>query len=241
MANSPIANSSAIATLKALMQTANINSYRALAQRANVSRWQIQQLRAGNAEKMRIETLRQIAAALEIEWVELVRAFTTSQASATGEARNKETGENLSQLNKSSGHQVQQESAKTHATDLHPESLSLGPPSVDTLSADTIQLEALQTLETWLTQWPTISKRAHEKGEALSAAKILPFIRPVEQLMREWHVEPIAAVDEQIPYDPQYHQLTKGSAKVGDIVQVSHVGYLHQGRLLHRAKVKPIC
>ena len=103
-----------------------------------------------------------------------------------------------------------------------------------------LQTDALQTIETWLVQWPTIAKRAVEKGDALSAAKILPFLRPVEALMREWDVQPIATIDSQIPYDPQYHQLTQGNANPGDLVHVTHAGQTHRCKLLHRAKVKPM-
>ena len=58
--------------------------------------------------------------------------------------------------------------------------------------------------------------------------------------MEEWNVEPIATIDEQLPYDPTYHQLTKGVANPGDLVQVTHTGQTHHKNLLHRAKVKPI-
>ena len=120
----------------------------------------------------------------------------------------------------------------------NPESLEL-PESPESNETPQYQSAALQTLETWLVQWPTIAKRAQD-NPALAAAKILPFVRPVEQLMQAWNVEPIAAVDEQIAYDPQYHQLVKGLAEPGDLVQVTHTGQLHQGNLLHRAKVKSI-
>ncbi len=113
-------------------------------------------------------------------------------------------------------------------------------PDTNASPALQLQSDALQTLETWLVQWPTIAKRAQEKGEALPAAKILPFVRPVETLMQEWGIAPIATVDEQVPYDPQYHQLTKGMANPGDWVQVTHTGQTHAGKMLHRAKVKPI-
>ncbi|MEL7223549.1 MAG: helix-turn-helix transcriptional regulator [Cyanobacteria bacterium J06576_12] len=110
----------------------------------------------------------------------------------------------------------------------------------NSLSSDSeLQQAALQTLETWLTQWPTIAKRAQENPN-LSAIKLLPFIRPVEQLMTEWNVAPIAPIDEQLPYNPTLHQLTKGTATPGDLVQVTHTGQTYDGKLLHRAKVKPV-
>ncbi|MEL6352805.1 MAG: helix-turn-helix transcriptional regulator [Cyanobacteria bacterium J06627_28] len=187
-------------TLQALMQAAQVQSYRALAINADVSRWQIQQLRTGNGHKMRLATLTQLAEALKIPFIDFLQAFQLApQTQTTSDADSRQ------------------------------------------LIAQTIdeQTAALQTLETWLVQWPTIAKRASEKGDALPAAKILPFIRPVEALMSEWDVEPIAVIDSQIPFDPQYHQLTQGFAQPGDLVHVTHTGQLHRGKLLHRARVKP--
>ncbi|MGC1308489.1 MAG: helix-turn-helix transcriptional regulator [Phormidesmis sp.] len=179
-------------TLKALMQQANIASYRALAQTANVSRWQIQQLRGGKVEQMRVAVLAQVAEALQISLAEILRQF---------------------------GRSLGSEDPVDHA--------------------DRIKTDALQVLETWLVQWPTIVKRAEDKGEALPAVKILPFVRPVALLMREWQVEAIAPVDAQIPYDPRLHQLIDGNmAEAGALVRVTHSGCLYQGKLLHRAKVK---
>ena len=125
------------------------------------------------------------------------------------------------------------DSAATPA-DKTPQPTQLPAPST---TAETVQSEALQTLETWLIQWPTIAKRAQDRPD-LPAAKLIPFIRPVEQLMHEWGVEPIATVDAQIPFNPQKHQLTQGTANPGDLVTVTHTGHTQNGKLLHRAKVK---
>mgnify|MGYP001793722398 CR=1 FL=1 len=197
-------------TLQTLMQTANLKSYRALAQQADVSRWQIQQLRSGNIEKMRVDALEKIGKALDISLTELLERFLPQSVAAQSNTKLKKTQNHLSQQSPTPPH-----------------------------NELAVQTDALQTLETWLTQWPTISKRAQANPE-LSATKLLPFIRPVEELMSEWHVEPIATIDEQIPYDPTHHQLTKGNAKPGELVQVTHTGFTHNGKLLHRAKVKPI-
>jgi hypothetical protein len=89
-------------------------------------------------------------------------------------------------------------------------------------------------------QWPTLAKRAQERGDALSAVKLLPFVRPVEQLMAEWGVEAIAPIDAEVSYDPQFHELSRGTATVGEQVKVTHSGSRYQGKLLHRVKVKPL-
>lgn len=195
------------------MQTVEIKSYRALAAKAGVSRWQIQQLRTGNIESMRVSALRSIGNALNLSLTRLLQDFSEdfSEDSSAGPSPSLSPTPSMS-----------------------PTAL---PTAADT--AHTVQAQALQTLETWLTQWPTIAKRAQAHPD-LAAAKLLPFIRPVEQLIQEWGVDPIATIDEQVPYDPTRHQLTKGTAQPGDRVQVTHTGHTHHGKLLHRAKVKPL-
>jgi len=189
--------------LKALMQAANIPTYRALSDKAGISRWQLRQLRSGNIQNMRLSTLTQLAIALGTSLPTLLQTFLPAAFPAAANS-------------------------------------SAAIPSAACSPAAQLQSNALQTLETWLVQWPTIAKRAQEKGDALPAAKILPYVRPVEMLMQDWGIAPIATLDEQIPYDPQYHQLTKGMASPGDLVQVTHTGQTQAGKLLHRAKVKPI-
>ena len=200
--------------LRSLMQRADIPSYRALAAEAQVSRWQVQQLRTGNVRKMRVAIVAQLAEALNISISELLSEF--------------DVGHTFSESSQLAGLQqeyqrLQQKMAQQQET-----------------ARQQLQAEALQTLETWLVQWPTIIKRAQEKGDALPAVKILPFVRPVEQLMAEWGVAAIAPIDAQVPYDPQIHQLTGGTAAPGDVVRVANSGYFHQKKLLHRSTVKPI-
>ena len=43
-----------------------------------------------------------------------------------------------------------------------------------------------------------------------------------------------------MPYDPQYHQIIKGTAQVGELVKVRYVGYKQEDKLLHKAKVSPV-
>jgi molecular chaperone GrpE (heat shock protein) len=74
----------------------------------------------------------------------------------------------------------------------------------------------------------------------LAAVKLLPLVRPIEQLLQKWEVEEIAPVGAEVAYDPQLHQLLEGTAQPGEKVKVRYTGY-HQGdKLLYRAKVSPI-
>jgi hypothetical protein len=92
-------------------------------------------------------------------------------------------------------------------------------------------------------QWPTAARAAQQvpiSGPALPAARLLPLVRPVEQLLQQWGVEALAPVGEQVPYDPHRHQLMEGSAEPGEPVLVRYTGYRQGDKLLFRAKVSPL-
>ncbi len=209
--------------LRSLMQRADIPSYRALAAQAQVSRWQVQQLRTGNnIAKMRVAVVTQLADALNISIGELLSKFGLGHTASDSPSQLAQLQQEYQRLQQEY-QRLQQEMAQQQE-----------------MARSQFQTEALQTLETWLVQWPTITKRAQEKGDTLAAVKILPFVRPVERLMAEWGVEAIAPIDAQVPYDPQIHQLTSGTANPGNLIQVTHSGHRHQSNLLHRSKVKPL-
>lgn len=101
------------------------------------------------------------------------------------------------------------------------------------------QRSTLQSIESWLLQFPTAAYAAQQNPQ-LPAVRLLPLIRPIEQLVKDWGVEAIAAVGEEMPFDPQLHQLMEGSANLGDRVRIRYAGYRQGDRLLHRAKVSPV-
>jgi molecular chaperone GrpE (heat shock protein) len=100
------------------------------------------------------------------------------------------------------------------------------------------QQSSLQILESWLLQWPTVVEKV-KQNPRLAAVKILPLLRPVEQLMQQWNVEAIAPVGAEVPFDPQLHQLMDGSVQDGELVKVRYAGYRQGNKLLYRAKVSP--
>ncbi|MFB8787412.1 MAG: helix-turn-helix domain-containing protein [Potamolinea sp.] len=108
----------------------------------------------------------------------------------------------------------------------------------ETLMQEFQQL-SLQVLESWMMQWPTAAYAA-QQNQQLPAVKLLPLVRPVEQLLEEWGVEKIASVGSEIPYDPQLHQLMESTAQPGDLVRVRYTGYRQGEKLLYRAKVSLI-
>ena len=239
--------------LRALMQQADIKSYRALAAIADVSRWQIQQLRVGKAQEMRVASLIKLSTALKVSLSELLSQFgvdsvEVAQPEQTGvkQANSKSTGSKSTGSESTESESIESESIDSKSTE--PESTASLRREYQRLqqqmaqqretARSQFQTDALRTLETWLVQWPTIAKRAKDRGAELPAEKILPFIRPVEALMAQWGVEAIAPIDAQVPYDPQVHQLMGATANPGDSVTITHSGATYQGKLLHRAKAK---
>ena len=203
--------------LKELMSSVGLKSYRALAREAGVSLWQIEQLRSGRGDRMRLSVLSRLAGALDVSLSSLLQLFELLQGGG-GE------GESARQLET-----LRQEYARLQeALETRVE-----------LGRSQVKDEALQTLESWLVQWPTIARRAAE-NEGLKAVKVLPFVRPVEALVEQWGVVAIAPVDAEVDYDPQMHQLAGGTTAVGEKVRVTHSGCLYNGKLLHRAKVKVV-
>lgn len=211
-------------TLKALMQQANIPSFRALATQAKVSEWQVKQLRAGNVQVMRLAVLMKLADTLQLTLMEFLQAF----------------GEASGEIQRSATDAVVGTAEETQKLTQEYQRLQAQMRQQTESARSQLKSDALQTLETWLVQWPTIAKRAQDKGDALAAVKVLPFVKPVEKLMGEWGVDAIAPVDAQVAYDPQLHQLVGGIAEPGATVQVTHSGRQYQGKLLHRAKVKVV-
>lgn len=101
------------------------------------------------------------------------------------------------------------------------------------------ETSSLQTLESWLIQWSAAANAVRNNPD-LPASRLLPLMKPIEQLLQEWGVEAIATVGEEIDYNPQWHQLMQGVAQPGQKVRVRYAGYLHRGKLLHRAQVSII-
>ncbi len=98
------------------------------------------------------------------------------------------------------------------------------------------QYQSLQTLESFLTYFPT-AKAAALQNPNFPATKLLPLIGAIDRLLAQWHVTAIGTVGEELPYDPQFHQLIEGHAHPQELVTVRYVGYRQPERLLFRAKV----
>lgn len=196
--------------LQAKMQQVGVSSFRELSRLSEVSERQIMRLRQGDVLQMRLEILLKLSQTLQISLNELLTQFSTNSLVPVIEETTafKQEYRRLQQQMERQREQLMQE----------------------------FQQSSLTTLESWLTYWQTAVAAAKENPQ-LPAIRIIPLVKPVEQLLQEWGVSAIASVGEEIPYNPQYHQLIEGSANPGDAVKVRNVGYRHGEKLLFRAKV----
>lgn len=204
--------------LQKLMQRLGVSSYKALAKTAGVSDRQLLRLRRGELDRMRVDVLLKLSQALQVSLTELVVTFSPATEQPT---RQEESTPAVAQLKKE--YERLQAQLDTQRQELWLE----------------FQQSSLQVIESWLLQWPTAAQKARENPQ-LAAVKLLPLVRPIEQLLQKWEVEAIAPVGAEVAYDPQLHQLLEGTAQPGEKVKVRYTGY-HQGdKLLYRAKVSPI-
>ncbi|NJL23547.1 MAG: helix-turn-helix domain-containing protein [Leptolyngbyaceae cyanobacterium SM1_3_5] len=199
--------------LRSHMQSVGVSSFRALSRQSGVSERQIDRLRQGQAARMQVQSLHKIGEVLNLSIAQLIEQFSPlSIESATSVESN-----------------LQQEYQRLQAQLAEQR---------ETLKQE-FQRSTLQAIESWLLQFPTAAYAAQQNPQ-LPAVRLLPLIRPIEQLLKNWGVEAIAAVGEEVPFDPQLHQLMDGSANLGDRVRIRYTGYRQGDRLLHRAKVSPV-
>ena len=205
-------------SLQKLMQGLGVSSYKALAKTAGVSDRQLLRLRGGELNRMRVDVLLKLSQALQVSLTELVVTFSPATEQPPPE---EESTPAIAQLKKE--YERLQAQLDTQRQELWLE----------------FQQSSLQVIESWLLQWPTAAQKARENPQ-LAAVKLLPLVRPIEQLLQKWEVEAIAPVGAEVAYDPQLHQLLEGTAQPGEKVKVRYTGYRQGDKLLYRAKVSPI-
>ncbi|MEH2383043.1 MAG: nucleotide exchange factor GrpE [Nostoc sp.] len=207
--------------LQDLMQQVGISSFKALSRAAGVSERQLLRLRQGKLEQMRLDVLLKLSPVLKMPLNELITTFSTVELLQQKAAPTQELLEEIADLRKEyQRSQLQLEQQRE-------------------ILLQEFQQSSLQLLESLLLQWPTAAQKAQENPQ-LAAVKIVPLVqKPLEKLLQAWGVEAIAPVGAELPYNPQLHQLIKGTAQLGEIVKVRYTGYLQGEKLLHRAKVSP--
>lgn len=180
-------------------------------------------LRRGEVQQMRVDTLLKLSQALQVPLTELVATFSSfdrrgAQAFAAPTGESKQAIADLKREYERLQVQLEQQRQALWQE---------------------FQQSSLQVLESWLVQWPTAAHKAQENPQ-LSAVRLLPLLRPIEQLIHQWGVQAIAPVGAELPYDPQLHELYEGMAQPGETVKVRYTGYYQGDKLLYRAKVSPL-
>ncbi|ERN40401.1 hypothetical protein KR51_00029390 [Rubidibacter lacunae KORDI 51-2] len=202
-------------------------SLRQICQQAGVSERQLRYLRRGQCDRLRVETLQRLARVLEIPTTDLLAEFASGRESASEPAVLQEPDRvsrpepNVADMQREC-QILQQQLLRQHAE-----------------LQKNFQRTSLHLLEPWLRQWPSAIAGVQRNPE-LPAARLLPLTAPIDNLLRSWEVESIAAVGSELPYDPQWHQLLEGTAAPGDRVRVRYAGYRWGDKLLFRAQVGPV-
>jgi molecular chaperone GrpE (heat shock protein) len=101
---------------------------------------------------------------------------------------------------------------------------------------ESFQRESLDQLESWLRYWPIAVAKVEQEAN-IKPGNLVKLVTPVERLVQSWGLEVIGKVGDRLPYDPQWHQLTQGTADPGTLVTVVAPGYRYQQKLLFRAEV----
>jgi transcriptional regulator with XRE-family HTH domain len=203
--------------LQALMGAIGISTYAELCQRTGVTEKVIRRLRLGAIGQMQVRTLAKIAQGLQISAPELLAQFSEPGFEAAGL---EDQGFNPAPPPERLEYDRLQQQLATQREALLEE----------------FQQTTLQTIESWMLQWPTAAHAAQQNPTA-PAVKLLPLVRPVENLLTQWGIVSIGVVGEPIAFDPQRHQVIGPVPDPGDPVRVRYVGYCQGDRLLHRAKV----
>lgn len=206
--------------LEDLMRQVNIADIYELSRISGVARLQIIRIQRGLILNISVGAIAKIAKALNVSIDNLIETF--SEQSITNVASQEENVNSALAACQQEYHKLQQEMLQQQE-----------------FLETQFQQASLSTIESWLLQWPT-AVTAVQKNPQLPASRLLALVEPVEQLLKQWNVETIAVVGEKLAYNPQYHQLIKGTAQPGDLVEVRYVGYKQEDKLLYKAKVSPV-
>lgn len=217
--------------LQDLMQRVGVSSFKALARSAGVSERQLLKLRRGEVQEIRVNVLIQLSQALQVSLTDLVTTFSPLELDGVQTFLPSLGEEQLHENAAPMGESQQIADLKREYQRL----LVQLEQQRQTLWQE-FQQSSLGVLESWLLQWPTAAQKAQSNPQ-LAAVKLLPLLRPMEQLLQQWGVEAIAPVGAELPYNPILHQLMEGTVQPGEIVKVRYTGYRQGDKLLYRAKV----
>ncbi len=208
--------------LQDLMRQVNISDIYELSRVAGVPRLPIIRIQRGLIRNISVNAIAKIAKALNVSVDNLIETFSEQSVTNISNSTPEVKSDNALAACQQEYQKLQQEMLQQQ----------------EFLEAQ-FQKASLETIESWLLQWPT-AVTAVQKNPQLPASRLIALIEPVEQLLKQWNVEAIATVGEQLPYNPRYHQLIRGTAEPGQMVEVRYVGYKQEDKLLYKAKVSPV-
>ncbi|MEM9275079.1 MAG: helix-turn-helix domain-containing protein [Cyanobacteria bacterium P01_F01_bin.143] len=207
--------------LNTLLKDAGFENSQELSKATGISQWQLSRLEYGLIHRLTLDIVLQLAAALKIPLEKLITTFASEKLITTFASEDKYSEETSTDL----GAENQEYQRLQKTIEQQRETLELE-----------FQAASVQAIESWLLQWPT-AVAAIDKNPELPAERLLLLVKPIEELVSNWGVEAMYAVGEELPYDPQWHELLKGDAEPGDMVQVRYVGYKQGEKILYKAKV----
>jgi DNA-binding Xre family transcriptional regulator len=196
--------------LQELMQEVGINSFKELSRSTGVSAHTINKLRSGNLDTVRWESIVKISQTLQLSIDEFTSIFGDCDPGSPAQSI-----EILQQEYQQLQQQFQQQR--------------------ETLQLE-FQAQSLQTLESFLTYFPT-AKHTAINNPNFPASKLFPLVGSIDRLIQSWGVTAIGEVGSQVKYDPRWHQLIEGIAIPDELVTVRYVGYRQDNKLIFRAKV----
>lgn len=197
--------------LQALMHKVGINSFSKLAKLSGASERTIRKLRSGEIATLRWQTLVSISSTLQLTINELTEIFDLQSSSNSDRQKLDSLHQEYQYLHQ----QFQQQRS--------------------TLQAE-FQYQSLQTLESFLTYFPT-AKAAAAQHPDFPASKIFPLLQSIDRLIAQWGVTVIGEIGVQVAYDPRWHQLIAGTATPDELVTIRYVGYRQDDKPIFRAKV----
>lgn len=203
--------------LRKLMSQAGIDNYLQFSHLAQISERHFYRIENGLIRALTLDTLQKIAQPLNLSVTSLISAFAeefSTDSQTQIERQLKQEYEQLKQDNQQLAAKLTQE----------------------------WQEATISTLESLVLQLPTIREAVKQNPE-LPASRLLPLLKPLNQLLSKWEIEPIGSVGEIISYNPQEHELMEsGDCDLDHIdqVKIRYVGYRQRDNLLYRAKVSPI-
>ena len=196
--------------LQELMQQVGINSFKELARSTQTSTHIISKLRSGELLTLRWGSIVKISNTLQISTSKFIKIFGANQTVD----RDREL-EILQQEYQHLQQQFQQQR--------------------ETLQSE-FQHQSLQTLESFLTYFPT-AKHAATNDPNFPASKLFPLVGSIDRLIQQWGITVIGEVGSQVRYESRWHQLIAGTANADELVTVRYVGYRQGEKLIFRVQV----